>query len=372
MDKLDPNPYCESLPTQLKYFDSTAIRQYCECPRKYELGIVKGYRIGAANESFDLTFGSYYHDLVELFDTLVATGTSKAEATEQVIEKLLAMTWADGKPWAGEYQASWRCGNWVPAAAGKRTKYNCEASRSWWQGHRQGSCPKCAHRATNRWVYVPEERAKVKNRYSLFASVLEYCDQYREGGGVQPLVFPDGQIALEHSFQLPLGFQSPDGDPYILCGHMDSMVSFAGERCVRERKTTRTNVSASFWDRYAPDVQIDNYDLASQMLYGETLHPTCVMVEVMQVDAHLPKLHRGLVSITEGRREETLRDLGYWIARAEADAVAGYYPKNTSACHAHGRSCQFRRVCAEEPGETRERMLENYYRVEKWNPRKER
>lgn len=366
MEKLSPNPYCETLPGQLKSWDSTALRAYMMCPRSYQLGILEGWRTGGDNA--DLIFGSFYHECVEFFDTLMAQGVAKPEATDQTIQKVLEISWLEGKPWGGEYITSWRCNNWIP---GKRNKYNCEASRSWFAGHRQpATCPKCHQSVTNRWYYVPEH--KVKNRYTLLASVLHYCDEAKEVGGIQPLVFPDGQIALELSFSLPLPWPSPDGDPYQLCGHMDGMVNFGGEHAVRERKTTRSNVSAAFWDRYAPDVQIDNYDLAAHILYGDTLKPQHVMIEVMQVDANMPKLHRGLVSVTQGRREETLNDIGYWIKKAEADAAAGYWPKNTSSCHAYGRGCQFCRVCKEEPGETRQRILESYYHVDRWNPARSR
>lgn len=409
---LDPNPYCEALPTQLRYWDSTSLRAFQECPRKYQLSIVEGWR--PQGKSYDLAFGSMYHECVELFDTLMVRGVSKETATDKAVALALSLSWlkepegrtettsAAGRPWAGSYVAGWRCNNWKP---GKRSVYKCPAAKSWWGGHQgDGQCPKCRHSVTNRWVWAPEH--KTKNRYTLFAAVLEYCDQAKEAGGVQPLVFPDGQVALELSFQLPLGFQSPDGgpgykcqscdkfasgipdqpcicggqwqwqtarnDPYILCGHLDGMVTLSGETCVRERKTTGSNVNASFWDRYAPDTQIDNYELAAQLLYRDTLHPQHVMIEVMQVDANAPKLHRGLVTRTAGVREEGLRDLGYWIKQAEACATADYYPKNNASCHTYGRGCQFCRICKEEPGENRERILEAYYYRDRWNPAKSR
>lgn len=358
-----PNPFCTTLPGQLRAWDATALRCFQECPRKYQLNMIQGWRGSARN--WDIEFGSLYHDCVELFDRERACGATKGDATNITMAHLLAATWAEGSPWSGTYVAGWRCNNWVP---GKRSKFNCDAARSWFSGHTT-SCPKCHGSTTNRWVWAPEH--KVKNRYTLFSAVLLYCDEQKEAGGVQTIVFPDGQVALELSFTLELPYVCPDGSPYLLCGHLDSMVTVTGDNCIRERKTTRSSVGLSFFDRYAPDTQIDVYDLAGNMLFGPTLHPTAVMMEVMQVGTETSRLQRGYVHVTEGRREETLRDIGYWIAQAEACAVADYYPKNTASCN-NMNGCQYRRICSQEPGETRQRLLETYYHQDPWNPLKER
>lgn len=357
------NPFCPSLPTQLRAWDSTAMRAFQECPRKYELSIVNGWRPNGS--SVHLDFGSYYHECVELFDRERALGADKEAATLSAIDKALHLTWHEAGPWGGTYVAGWRCNNWTPASGpGKRSRYNCEASRQWWGGHRSAPCPKCAHTVTNRWVYAPENTKK--NRHTLFASVLEYCDSQPTSGGVQPITFPNGQIALEMRFELPLPYNTPDGDPYLLCGHLDGMVSVAGEHAVRERKTTGASLGPRFFDRYAPDIQIDNYDLAADMLYGDTLHPTAVMAEVMQIAVDFSKLQRGFVTVPAGRREEHLRDIGYWLKAAEQCAEQGYYPKNASACNNAG-GCQFRRVCKEEPGDVREAILQEYYHQDSWS-----
>lgn len=368
---LVPNPYCVSLPTQLRAWDSTSLRCFMECPRKYQLNIVEGWRSGS---NLDLEFGSLWHESVELFDRLRAQGATKEQATLEAVKHCIQKTWIDDKPWSGVYSPVWRCNNWLP---GKRNVFRCTAAKGWWAGT-QERCPKCQHTVSNRNAWVPEN--KYKNRYTLLRSVLLYCDEQPEGeGGVKPIVFPDGQIALELSFQLELPWDSPDADdydfrknkPYLLCGHLDSMISVAGENMVRERKTTRSTISYSFFDRYAPDIQIDNYDLAGDLMFGETLHPHAVMVEVMQVGVEFSRMQRGLVNITEGRRAEHLRDLEYHIKEAERCARNGYYPKRTASCN-NGGGCRYRRVCREEPGETRQRILETYYTQDHWNPLKER
>lgn len=357
--------FCTTLPSQRKSWDATAIRCFQDCPRKYQLSMVEGWRSNGF--AVDLDFGKIYHECVEGFDLLLAKGETKEEATDQAMRKALELTWVssgDGpaKPWGGSYCPVWRCSNWIPK---KRPVYTCAAAKGWWAGS-PDRCPYCGEKVALRDAWVPDN--KFKNRYTLIRTVLRYCDEQPAEGGVKPIVFPNGKVALELSFTMELPWVSPDGDGYILCGHLDSMVEIAGENAVRERKTTKMGVSPAFFDQYNPDIQIDVYDLAQNMMFQETLHPKYVMVEVTQVGVGFSaKPQRGLISITEGRREENLRDIGYWIKQAEACAQEGYFPKNTASCNKMN-GCQFRRVCREEPGYSRDRTLEVGFHKDLWNP----
>lgn len=352
-----PNPFCETLPTQRKAWDATSLRYYMECPRKYYYALVEGRR---TKGNADITFGSIYHECVETYDRLRATGSSKPDATLEAYRLADRLSWG----WSGQYLRVWRCNNWRPLKKG--TRYLCKAAKNWWIGERD-KCPICTTSASNKVSWTPENR--YKNRHTLMRSVLFYCDNQLETGGVQPYVFADGQVGVEVSFTLPLDISSPDGDPYLLCGHFDSWVTAAGEVVCRERKTTKGSLSDRFFSRYSPDVQIDTYDLAGWLLYGETLKPGHVMVEVMQVGVEFSRMQRGYVSVSEGRREETLDDIKGWIKKAEADAKVGYYPKNTAACNGYGADyeCPFRSICREEPGQ-RKALLDDMFITEHWNP----
>ncbi len=208
--------------------------------------------------------------------------------------------------------------------------------------------------------------SKQKNRSTLLRSILHYCDTSDDR--VTPFIFPDGTVAVELSFRLTLPLTSPDGTPYELAGHLDGMVEFAGEVMPRERKTTKSTPGMSFFDNYAPDVQVDTYDLAAWLLFSDAEHrPQGVMVEVTQVTEHFTTIERQIINVPEERRAETLRDMLWWIKQAETCARAGYYPKNTASCGMYG-GCEFRRICKLAPS-SRERFLPGeHYEHREWNP----
>jgi hypothetical protein len=236
-------------------------------------------------------------------------------------------------------------------------------------GHREGeSCPDCGLPTTDDWEMIAPD--KNKNRNTLLRTVLHYCDTSDDR--VVPYKFPDGTPAVELTFVLPLPLESPDGTPYLLTGNLDGMVSFAGETVARERKTTKSTPGSYFFARYAPDPQIDTYDLATYVLYSDLLDPKPhgVMVEVTQVTQNFSLIERQIVSVPEERREEWLRELQVWIKQAEGYAREKFWPKNTASCNANG-GCQFRDVCKQAP-HLRQNLLEHgekYERREKrWNP----
>lgn len=373
----DTELFCKSVKCHRAY-DATSLRTLMECPRKFQLSRIEGWN--TPGEKVDLEFGKFYHDCVELFDRRLAEGQPKSEALDQAYALALGLTWIDGAAWGGQHVRVWRCNNWSTRRDknGKTVnRYKCPAAKGWWLNESgfERACPKCNEGISCRTSYIPGVANGYKNRHSLLRAVFEYCDTQPETGGVKPVVFPDGQIGLEHSFRIAMdGFLNPDDEAYLLCGHLDSFVDDGlGMNCTRERKTTKTTVTGWFFDRYSPDVQIDMYDLASWLLYSDTLDLSAVMIEVMQIAKNFCRLQRGYAYRSEGQREETLRDFKFWIKQAEQMAKDGYYPKNTAACNAYGRACQFRGVCANDPAD-RSAMLDDPTKFVRdlWNPLEER
>lgn len=381
----DPNPFTQALPTQLRAWDSTALRSYLTCPRRYQYEIVNGWR----RDNTSLRWGSLYHGAVEEYDECRCRGLSKAEALE------VAFAWAlensgdrvvikvsdDGegegeiwKPWGSTWTSFWRCtdeGPLLKSGPNKgqpNEKKRCHNAKFEQEGvNILGTCPECGKptEVVERWVHADP----AKNRHSLLRALVWYVDEQSEEGGVQPYTFPDGRPGVELSFQVPLPINTPDGEPYILCGHMDSFVTAYDEVGVRERKTTATTIGSYYFDRYSPDVQIDTYDLVASVLFPE-LAAKWVMLEATQTGANFARFHRHFIRSTEGRREEHLKDIINWIKRAEADAAAGYYPTNKASCYSHG-GCPFRDICTKDPS-TRETWLAASFVKNHWNPLKTR
>lgn len=386
-DLMDPNPYTDKLPTQLRAWDSTSLRSYMTCPRRYQYEIVEGWRRASGN--LHTFWGGTYHAAVEEFDKARARGLSKEDALDMAFDFALRQsgeyvatageieadpatqgTWV---PWDAEYLDVWQCTDPGPAFKSGPRKgepnpaKRCEFAKREQTGYAPDECPACARPVTSgrRWVYGDD----IKNRHTLLRAVVWYADEQPEEGGVQAYVFPDGRPAVELSFQLPLPITTPDGEPYLLCGHMDGIATFGDEVAVRERKTTKSTLGGYFFDKFAPDVQVDLYDLAAGAMFPE-LGIKAVMLEATQTAAGFARFQRQFFHSTEGRRAEFFNDLLHWIKRAEADAWARYYPKNEAACNLNG-GCPFRDICRLDPSK-REMFLRANFVRQKWNPLKER
>jgi hypothetical protein len=362
------NPYCETLPDQLKFWDATALRGFMTCPRYHQLSQNEGWKRA---ERVDLDFGGAYHEAAEHFDKLRLAGTPKEEATLQVFKRFITETLGAMDT---AYLQVWQCTSPAQVIGPRshkltRNTKRCERAKEvQFDGWREGApCPDCGLPTVDDWQMIAPN--KNKNRDTLLRTILYYCDTADER--VKPWAFPDGTPAVELTFRLPLPLQSPDGDPYVLSGNMDGMIDMAGEVMPRERKTTKNTPGLYFFDKYAPDVQIDTYDLVSFVLYGDLLDPKPhgVLVEVTQVTQTETKIERQIINVPEERRAEWLDELQYWIKRAEDCARTGVWPKNTAACGMNG-GCEFRRICKMSPSSRKHFLPGEYFvkRAERWNP----
>lgn len=364
----DKNPFLESLPTQLKVWDATALRLYQECPRKYQYVMVEGWR-GKSNVHLD--FGRLYHGAGDLFDKALAKGVLFEDALDGALEWLLKETYhveEGGEPeyWGGHYVEKWRC---TDEAKRKRCLYAKKAQIG--AAPVEGICPKCSLPVTEfvEWENWGHDY-KYKNRWTLVRSFIEYADYMHEHPGIKPYVFPDGRVASELSFNFDLPFPSPDGKPYVLAGNLDGLVASSMFVAVREKKTTKNTIDNRYFNRYNPDVQVDVYDMASHLLYGDTLKPYGIMVEATQVAVNFTRILRKFINIPPERRAEFLHDIESWILDAEESARKGYYRKNTAACSANG-GCPFGGICRMAPS-ARHIFLPETFRREWWNPLQER
>lgn len=366
------SPYCTTLPGQLRAWDATALRMFMECPRKYQLGQLEGWRkVG----NIDIEFGSLYHEAAEMFDKLLLAKWDQESASWEVYKHFAYKTM--GLLETG-YLPTWRCTSpdFVPRktkvkagqSAEVKNMKRCKRAKTaqYEGGHRDGEhCPDCGLPTIDDFEMFCSN--KNKNRDTLLRTILFYCDTADDR--VRPYLFPDGTPAVELSFRLPLPLASPDGTPYLLTGNMDGMVEFAGEVVPRERKTAKGTPGMYFFDRYAPDVQIDTYDLAAWLYYSDLLDPKPhgVMVEVTQCTASFTRIERQIVNVPEERRAEWLQELQWWIKTAEGCAKEKFWPKNTSACNMYG-GCPFRRVCRMAPAQRARFFPGEMFEKRQWNP----
>lgn len=290
-------------------WDSTSLGWLKECPRKYYYSMICGWRAKA--ESVNLKFGGLYHKALENFDKYIAEGDSHDTALDKVLDETMQATWEGDAPWTPDHQT--------------------------------------------------------KNRDTLIRSVIWYEDHFKEDPA-KTVILANGKPAVELSFRMELDWGPQNAPakpwPYILCGHLDRLVDFAGGTYVMDRKTTANTISSYYFDQFVPDNQMSLYTMAAKVIYQTPVRG--VIIDAVQTAVGFSRFSRGFTYRTDAQIEEWLSDLHYWFKLAEQYATAGYWPMNDKSCHNFG-GCVFRKVCSKSP-EARETFLASDFHKVPWNP----
>lgn len=326
--------------TQIQFaWDSTSIGYLKTCPRLYQYIMIEGW--ASQDESIHLRFGIEFHTAMQSFDIHRAEGRSHDDALCHVVHETLI-----------------RIKDWDPDVTTKAGNY--------------------------------------KNPRTLLSLIIDRCDHFRNDGAETHLL-KDGRPAVELSFrfeldwgpkagrrwkEVPTAFVDgtydniiePDGSqPYLLCGHLDRVVSFSDALYVRDYKTTTSTPGQYYFAQFSPSNQMTLYTVASQIVMEAPIKG--VMIEACQIKLEEPNAFQvGFAHRTQDQLNEWLGDLRYWLAQAEAFATANYWPQNDTACDKFG-GCKFREVCAKSPS-VREAWLKGKFTKlapeDRWNPLKAR
>jgi hypothetical protein len=312
--------------TQVQYaWDSTSLGYLKVCPRLYYYTMIEGW--SSREESVHLRFGIEYHHALQDYDLSRAAGISHDDATHDVVRELLLRT-ADFNP-----------------------------------DH------------------------KTKTRESLIRTVVWYLDKFQDDPA-KTHILSDGKPAVEQSFRFELDWgpnkakigsiRTADhptstihhqfSQPYILCGHLDAIVSYNGDLYGKDYKTVW-----SFWGKdWEPDNQMTLYTLASKIVLHAPVRG--MMIDMAQIKAETTEFQRAFTYRTEEQLQEWIADLHYWFALQEQYALNNHFPMNDTACDKFG-GCRFREICSKSPS-VRERFLEsNFVKLEekdRWNPLRSR
>lgn len=288
--------------------DNTSLSMFKDCPRKYYYGILQGYR--PKTTAAPLTFGGAYHEGLEVLDRELARGCSRDEA----IHLALRAAWAK----------------------------------------------------SNDPSFLLDSR---RTRTSLLRAIVWYADHYKSDP-MATVVLPNGKAAVELSFriELPFVFGHSD-DPVFYCGHIDRVVEYNRQIYAAEHKHTVSSIQYdSYWDRYTFSSQISGYVLALQTNFN--LNVAGALIDATQVGATFARFGRRIAHRVQAHQQEWLLDLSYWMSQLDLCLQADRWPHNSEACSKWG-GCQFRSVCFTSPS-VRQAVLEQEFRIEKWNPIKPR
>jgi len=314
-------------------WDSTCLGYLKQCPRLYQYTIIDGWT--PKDESVHLRCGSEYHQAIQEYDIERASGTSHEDAIRMVIRDLLVRTV-----------------DWVVDTGTKAGNY--------------------------------------KNRYTLLQLVVDYFDFFANDPA-QTFILENGKPAVELSFKFELDWgpqaaswpewreeKGPKLDgtsvqPYLLCGHLDRVVTFSDHLFVLDHKTTTIAPGPYFFHQFEPNNQMTLYTLAGKVIIDSPIRG--VIIEAAQILLEKPnRFVRGFTYRTQDQLDEWVGDLTYWLNLAESYATANYWPQNDTACDKYG-GCRFREVCSKSPGVRETFLKADFVKLEKedrWNPLKSR
>lgn len=295
-----PELFCKSVPYLQRVWDSTSYGLLLDCPRKYYFTMILGYQKHPLPAP--LWFGIFMHRGIETLIKAKAAGskTPLLDAVKLVLKET--------------------------------------------------------------WGYEPEGD-NARTRYTLIRALVWYSEHYKDSPA-ETIIMADGKPAAELSFRFPFPLDNPDGEPYLLSGHMDGLIRFAKQVWVNEVKTTVAGLNDQYFKRYTPDTQVSWYTLASSVALSEPAEG--VMIDAIQTGVNFTRFQRGPVPRTKEVMDEWTKDMRIQLQIAEQYAKAEYWPGNDKSCTKFG-GCTFQDVCGKSPS-VRRNFLNAEFKVRPWNP----
>jgi len=325
-----PSPFVHG--TNIRFaWDSTILGTLKTCPRMYQYLYLDFW--GNPDESVHLRFGQEYHTALQDYDLSRAAGIHHDDAVFDVVKALLERT-ADYAP-------------------------------------------------------DPDTKAgKYKSRQMLLRCVIWYLDEHRDDPA-KTYIKADGKPAVELSFRFELDWGPSASEieppheghrqPYLLCGHLDSVKDLSGSLFVMDHKTSMTTLGSYYFDQWSPSNQMTLYSIASKVILdapvkGVIINAAQLMLDFDKSGEYGAHFVRGITYRTPDQLNEWLADLRFWLGQAEAYAEADYWPQNDTSCDKFG-GCRFRSICSKSP-QVREQFLKSDYvrldEASRWNPLKPR
>lgn len=314
MNSEQNSSFSSSIPNLQVAWDSTSLGTFKECPRKYYFTMVLG-RTGHA-ENVHLVFGAHYHAALERYDHARSRGMDHEKAQLEAVRYC--------------YEATV-----VRLPGGKWRPWNSDD--------------------------------KYKNRWTLMRTVVWYLEHFRNDP-LKTIQLDDGKPAVELSFRYEIQRISPDGTPFVLCGHIDRLVEMDSNIYFLDRKTSKYTINEDTFNKFTPDTQMDLYDFSGNVIWKEGVKGG--IIDAAQVAITMSKFQRGFLRRTPAQREEFYRETVWYLDLAADCAVENNWPANTKSCGNYG-GCPFRPVCSKGP-ETREKWLMGMTVERRWDPLKVR
>ncbi len=299
-------------------WDSTCLGALKQCPQYYKYTIIDGYV--AKDENIHLRFGGEYHSAIQDFENFRANGLQFEDALRETIRSLLQ-----------------RIKDWDPDTGTKAGTY--------------------------------------KNPRTLLQLVVDYFDNYREDAA-KTIILENGRPAVELSFKFELDF-GPTAYPdiqYLLCGHLDRVVTINDNVFVVDHKTSQSTIGDYWFKGFAPNNQMTLYTFAGKVVMDMEVKGIVIEGAQIGLQDFTTKFARGFTYRSDDLIDEWLADLEYWLNAAEAFAEAEHWHQNDQACGMYG-GCRFRDICSKNPSVREHYLKSDFIQLpedERWDPTKAR
>lgn len=293
-------------------WDATSLSLAQACPRKYQLKMVEGW--APRRKSVHLIFGGHYATALEHFYKHRALGDTLDEALEKIVFEALCNTWerpiqVDGVDPIGE---------------------------------------------GNPW----DSGDAIKTRETLIRTIIWYVDQFADSA-VKVILDSEGRPLVERSFTLNV-----DND-IVFAGHLDTAVEYASAPYVMDQKTSKSTISAYYFEGYRPDIQMSMYTFAGKAIFK--LPVKGVIIDAAQIAVGFSRFERGFTFRTELELDEWYTDMMMLIERIRLMTSNNYFPMDRTACGNYG-GCEFRTVCSRDPAVRRQFLLADFTQGPTWDP----
>ena len=297
--------FSPSLPTLQIAWDSSSLQVLKTCPRKYQYQYITQRRAKGSN--IHLAFGSAYHKALEIYDHHRALGANNNDAVLEAISFSLSF------PFTHEDDPN-------------------------------------------------------KNRETLTRTVAWYLEQFRDDV-CETVILDNSKPAVELSFKLELEQipnRTPEGEPFLLCGHLDRLVNFQDSYYFLDRKTTKGTLSQSYFQQFSPNNQMSIYYFASNIILPSGIAGG--IIDAAQIGVGFSRFARSFVFRSPEQIEEFIGDLSYYIGMANFYAQQNYWPMNDKACGDYG-GCEYQGVCSKSPSIRDAFLSDNGQFISSlWNP----
>lgn len=293
-------------------WDSTSLSLAQACPRKYFYKQIEGWQ--PRRKSVHLVFGGHYATALEHYYKHRALGDTLDEALEKIVFEALCNTWerpiqVDGVDPIGE---------------------------------------------GNPW----DSGDAIKTRETLIRTIIWYVDQFADSA-VKVILDSEGKPLVERSFTLNVD------DGIVFAGHLDTAVEYASAPYVMDQKTSKSTISAYYFEGYRPDIQMSMYTFAGKAIFH--LPVKGVIIDAAQIAVGFSRFERGFTFRTDAELDEWYHDMMFLIERIRQMTANNYFPMDRTACGNYG-GCEFRTVCSRDPAVRRQFLLADFVQGPTWDP----